>query len=91
MRIVWTEDVQLDLTRLDAFLAAVDIRAALRVVDDIYAAAQRLCEYPELGPELGEFPGRNVRRLVIGDYELRYERAGDVIYILHAWHVKEDR
>ena len=91
MRIVWTEDAIQDLRRLDAFLAAVDVRAALRVVDDLYAASQRLCEYPELGPQLHSFVGRDVRKLLVGDYELRYERANDSVYILNLWHEREDR
>jgi plasmid stabilization system protein ParE len=91
MKVVWTEDVHRDLLRLDAFLSALDVRAALCVVDDIYAAAQRLRQYPEMGTRLDRYAGRDVRRLVIGDYELRYERTGDALYMLHAWHVKEDR
>jgi len=34
---------------------------------------------------------REIRRFLIGPYELRYEIAGDDIYLLNLWHGREDR
>jgi len=34
---------------------------------------------------------REVRRLIVGDYEVRYEIAYDVVSILRIHHVLEDR
>ena len=91
MKIVWTDDANIDLVRIDAFLAAIDVRAALRAVDDIYSGIQKLAEYPDLGVEIERFIGRALRKLIIGDYEIRYERTSESIYLLHIWHVREDR
>jgi hypothetical protein len=32
-----------------------------------------------------------VRRLLIGDYEMRYELAGGAVHILRFFHTREDR
>jgi hypothetical protein len=34
---------------------------------------------------------REVRRLFVGDYELRYEIVGEVIIVVRHWHTKENR
>ncbi|MEY4592360.1 MAG: hypothetical protein RIR18_1255 [Pseudomonadota bacterium] len=40
---------------------------------------------------LFEFEGREVRRLLVGDYEMRYEIQGSAVYILRLWHTRENR
>jgi hypothetical protein len=45
----------------------------------------------ELGVRLEEFAPRDVRRVIVGDYELRYEVTEAAIYILRLWHTREDR
>lgn len=34
---------------------------------------------------------REVRRIIVGDYELRYEIANATIFILRLWHCREGR
>ena len=34
---------------------------------------------------------REVRRILVGHYEMRYEIRGSEIYILRLWHRREDR
>jgi len=34
---------------------------------------------------------REVRRIIVGDYELRYEIADATIFILRLWHSRENR
>ena len=55
------------------------------------AAAQQLLAYPQLGVPLDEFAPRDVRRVIVGDYEVRYEVVDNMIYILRLWHAREDR
>jgi hypothetical protein len=38
-----------------------------------------------------EFAPREVRRLIVGDYELRYEILEDAIVLVRLWHTREDR
>jgi plasmid stabilization system protein ParE len=55
------------------------------------AGAEQLMQYPQLGVKLEEFLPRDVRRIIMGDYEMRYELTDEVIYILRLWHGREDR
>jgi hypothetical protein len=40
---------------------------------------------------LEEFEPREVRRILVGKYEMRYEIQESTIYILRLWHTREDR
>ena len=46
---------------------------------------------PRLDPRLEGFAPREVRRLFVGDYELRYEIQGEAIIVVRLWHTREDR
>ena len=87
----WTTSAERDLVRLHAFLATINPRAAAQVVRQLIAGAKQLIQYPQLGVKLEEFLPRDVRRMIIGDYELRYELTDEAIYILRLWHGREDR
>ncbi|NGM48551.1 type II toxin-antitoxin system RelE/ParE family toxin [Caulobacter sp. 602-2] len=91
MRLVWTGKAASDLARLHAFLADVNPRAAARTARELVAAPKRLLDAPRLGERLEEFSPREVRRLVIGGYELRYELTTTTIFVLRLWHTLEDR
>jgi plasmid stabilization system protein ParE len=91
MKLKWTNQALSDLTRLYEFLSPVNKQAAARVVQTLVAAPARLAEYPHIGETLDEFRPREVRRLLVGQYEMRYEIQGPTIYILRIWHTREDR
>jgi hypothetical protein len=50
-----------------------------------------LLEHPRLGEKLEEFKPREVRRILVGQYEMRYEIQGSTIYVLRLWHTRENR
>jgi len=91
MQVQWTSRAYADLTRLYEFLAPVNRRAAARVVQSLTAAARRLVEHPRIGERLEEFDPLEVRRVVIGRYEMRSEIRHSSIFILRIWHTREDR
>lgn len=91
MEIKWTAKALSDLTRLHAFLASVNETAAAQVVQALVAAPARLAVHPRLGERLEEFEPREVRRIVVGSYEMRYEIARSTVFILRLWHAREDR
>ncbi|MDP2826057.1 MAG: type II toxin-antitoxin system RelE/ParE family toxin [Sulfuritalea sp.] len=91
MRLQWTGKAMSDLARLHEFLAAVNKAAAARAVQALVAAPTQLLEYPGIGERLEEFEPREVRRLLVGKYELRYELQEESIYVLRLWHTREDR
>jgi len=82
----WTPEAVDDLARLHDFLAAHNPQLALRVVATLRNAVRQLFVHPRLGSAVPGFEGHEVRRLVIGDYELRYEIAGEALYILRFFH-----
>ncbi|HEY2660905.1 MAG TPA: type II toxin-antitoxin system RelE/ParE family toxin [Caulobacteraceae bacterium] len=91
MDLKWTSKALSDLSRLYAFLASVHQPAAARAVQTLTAALSRLLEHPRLGERLDEFSPREVRRILVGHYELRYEIRDSTIYVLRLWHTREDR
>lgn len=91
MELKWSSKALSDLARLYDFLAPVDRHAAARTVQMMTAAPTRLLQYPRMGEKLEEFEPRDVRRIIVGHYELRYEIAASIIYVLRLWHTREDR
>jgi plasmid stabilization system protein ParE len=91
MELKWTDKALGDLVRLHDFLAAVNPRAAAGVIQSLANAPTRLMEHPRLGEKLEEFEPREVRRILVGRYEMRYEIRGSTVFILRLWHTREDR
>ncbi len=91
MRVKWTGKASSDLVRLHEHLHPVAPEAAARVVQQLARAPNRLVEYPRIGEKLDAYAPREVRRIIVGNYELRYEIANDTIFILRLWHCRENR
>lgn len=91
MRVQWTSKALSDLARLYEFLAPVNQPAAARAVRQLAAAPGLLLSNPRIGERLEEFEPREVRRMLVGRYEIRYAIQGDAIYVLRLWHTREDR
>ncbi|MCG6116007.1 MAG: type II toxin-antitoxin system RelE/ParE family toxin [Mesorhizobium sp.] len=91
IKLEWTREALSDLTRLHEFLAPINPRAAAQIVQSLTAAPTKLLEYPRLGEQLEEFLPREVRRILVGNYELRYEIDRSTIYIVRLWHTRESR
>ncbi len=91
MELKWTSKALSDITRLYEFLAAVNQPAAAQTVQQLTAAPTTLLANPRIGERLEEFEPRDVRRIQIGHYELRYEIQGSTLYLLRLWHTREER
>jgi plasmid stabilization system protein ParE len=91
VKVQWTSKVVGDLARLHDFLAPVNRRAAARVLQSLTMAAGRILERPRIGENLDQFEPREVRRLLVGRYEMRYEVQAANIFILRVWHTREKR
>lgn len=57
----------------------------------LVAGVKRIPERPRLGARLREFGDREVRRILVGDYEIRYEVAERDVFVLRIFHTREDR
>ena len=43
------------------------------------------------GEQLFQFEPREIRRIFVCEYEIRYELTGQTIYVLRLWHTRENR
>lgn len=91
MQLKWTSKALADLARLHDFLAPVNRSAAARTVQSLTAAPTNLLTNPRIGEKLDEFEPREVRRILVGHYEMRYEIHESTIYLLRLWHTREER
>ena len=91
MELKWTSKGLSDLARLYDFLEPVNPAAATRVVQSLAAAPSSLRVNPRIGERLEEFEPREVRRIIVGNYEMRYEIQAGIMYNLRIWHTREDR
>lgn len=91
MELKWTRAAISDLARLHEFLAPIDRPTAARTVQALVAAPETLLAHPRLGEKLDEFAPREVRRILAGRYEIRYEVRDATIFILRVWHAREER
>jgi plasmid stabilization system protein ParE len=91
MELKWTGKALSDLARLYEFLAPVNKPAAARTVQALAAAPSALLANPRIGERIDEFEPREVRRILVGHYEMRYELTETTIYVLRLWHTREDR
>jgi len=91
MKLKWTSKALSDLTRLYEFLAVVNKAAAIRVVRRLSTEPTSLLINPRIGERLDEFEPREVRRILVGHYEIRYEIQDSTVYILRLWHTREQR
>lgn len=91
MELKWTSKAHSDLVRLYEFLAPVNQLAAARTAQALTKAPATLLTNPRIGEQLFQFEPREVRRILVGHYEIRYEIQGTIIYVLRLWHTREDR
>jgi plasmid stabilization system protein ParE len=91
MKIAWTGKALGDLARLYDFLAPLNQSAAARLVQSLTKAPNNLLNNPRIGEKLDEFLPQEVRRILVGQYEMRYAINGEIIYILRVWHTREQR
>lgn len=91
MALRWTASAHADLARVHEFLRPVNPAAAARVVRQLIAGTKRIPAHPRLGARLPGFGAREIRRIVVGDYEIRYELAETDVFVLRIFHTREDR
>lgn len=91
MTVEWANSALADLVRLHEFLAVENESAAADFVDAMIAAVARLESFPRMGERLDAHPDREVRRLVAGNYEIRYQVTPSLLTVLRLWHARERR
>lgn len=91
MELKWTNKALSDLARLYEFLGPINQLAAAKTVQSLTKAPTMLLANPRMGEQLFQFDHREIRRIMVGQYEMRYEIAGETVYVLRLWHTREER
>lgn len=91
MELKWTSKGLSDLVRLYDFLSIVNKQSAAKSVQALVSAPTSLLKHPYMGEKLEVFKPRDVRRILVGHYEIRYEIQQSTIYVLRLWHTREER
>ncbi|MGL4713995.1 MAG: type II toxin-antitoxin system RelE/ParE family toxin [Shewanella sp.] len=91
MELKWTSKALSDLARLYEFLALANKPAAARAVQALTQAPTVLLANLRIGEQLFQFEPREVRRILVGEYEVRYEILDTIIYVLRLLHTRENR
>lgn len=91
MALRWTSAAYADLRRIHEFLEPVNPSAAVRAVRLLAARVRRIPAQPRLGERLPGFADREVRRVMVRGYEIRYEVSGANLIALRIFHTREDR
>ena len=89
MQLHWAVEALDDVQRLYDFILPHNPKAAAKIAQQLVRVPQRLLEHPRIGEQLFRFYPREVRRLLVDVYEIRYAIQNDNIYILHIWHSRE--
>ena len=88
MRVDWS-DLALDRVEETALhIAADDPAAALRWTNELFAAVERLAEFPQSGRLVPELERRRVRELTYGAYRVFY-RVDEVVVVLTVRHASQ--
>lgn len=89
--IKWTTSAERDIVKIYDFLVHSNPRAAVQTVKLLIEGIEKIDAFPQLGIRLDDFRPREVRRIIIGDYEIRYELTKNAIFVLRLWHAREYR
>ena len=85
-RIVWTLRAVQNLEAIHAYIVRSSPRYAALHVELLFAAADRLRQFPESGRIVPELGRTEVRELLVGSYRIVYLVGPGVVHILTVFH-----
>lgn len=91
VKVAWTRRAVEDLGRLHEFLKVANPTSAAKILQSLVKAPSALIGNPRMGERIEAFESREIRRLLVARYELRYEIKDATLYILRIWHTREER
>lgn len=89
--IEWSTEAKEDLVRLHWFLLEKSERAASSAVQGVIEVPMSLVMQPRRGPVVERYLPREVRRLLVGAYDILYEVRGEDIYVVSIFYTREER
>ena len=90
MKLSFTPEAVVDLSRLRAFIESKNPIAAQRIANELLKGIEKLKIFPEIGLKVVRAPQPHlIRDLFVGNYTIRYLIGDNEIYVLRMWHGKE--
>lgn len=86
MKVTWSPLAIERVLEIAAWIAAERPDAAEKLVDGIFAAVERLREFPESGRKVPEFERPELREIIYRKYRIVYRTESDVVEILTVRH-----
>jgi plasmid stabilization system protein ParE len=84
--ITWSPLALERLAEITETIAAHRPEAAEDLIEEIFAAVDRLRDFPEIGREVPEFERSNLRELICRKYRIIYQNTGQRLEILTVRH-----
>ncbi|NQZ09761.1 MAG: type II toxin-antitoxin system RelE/ParE family toxin [Algicola sp.] len=91
MNIKWSNKAIADINLVFETLSLEDSDKALKVLKSLVEAPMQHQQQMRMGERSDDFDDRDVRRMLIGEYEMRYELRNKEPFILRVWHTLEAR
>lgn len=85
-RVVWTLRAIENIEAIRAYIARSSARYATLHVERLFAATDRLQQFPESGRIVPELQRADVREEIVGSYRIVYLLGADVVHILTVFH-----
>ena len=85
MQVIWTDPALERVAEIAVYIARDDPDAADRWTLGLFAAVERLVDFPESGCMVPELATRDVRELIFGAYRVFY-RVGAAVEVLSVRH-----
>ena len=83
VEIVWTESALLDLQEIAEYIALDKVRAAEKLVSNVFGRVELLSDSPESGRKVPELRKSRYREVIVGPCRIIYRISADSIIILH--------
>lgn len=86
----WSLTSELDLQDIETYIARDSVVYAMRTVDNIISAVERLEDHPRSGRMVPEFNWDDMREVILGSYRIVYVISGETVTILRVVNAARD-
>lgn len=87
--VIWAEPALQDLEIIADYIALDKPSAAERLVRKVFAAVEKLRDFPRMGSVPAEIPDLPYRQLVVRPCRIFYRAEADVVYVLHVMRAEQ--
>jgi toxin ParE1/3/4 len=85
-KIIWTKESLNNLSDIKDYISNDSEYYALKTINLIYLAAQKLLKFPEIGMVINKTADYYVRRVLIKSYRLLYIIKDENIFVIAVYH-----